>query len=93
MATTTKKAENEFATPKDDRVEVRVPRGRPEEDPNIFISINGVNYLLPKGQTSLVPRCVAEEYYRSLDEIDKFYDALDSREREARESAKAALGY
>lgn len=50
----------------ENRVKVFVPRGASNEDPNLFISVNGVNYLLPKGQESLVPAAVAEEYHRSL---------------------------
>jgi hypothetical protein len=49
-----------------ERVELYVPRGAQNDDPNLFISINGVNYLLPKGQKSMVPPCVKAEYERSL---------------------------
>ena len=45
----------------DKRVEVFIPRGADREDPNLFVGINGVNYLLPKGKTSRVPPEVAEE--------------------------------
>ena len=48
----------------DKRVKLFVPRGSSHEDPNYFISINGVNYLLPKGKESLVPEAVAAEYRR-----------------------------
>lgn len=51
---------------KEKRVKVCVPRGRSNEDPNLFISVNGVNYLLPRGKDSLVPQAVAAEYRRSL---------------------------
>lgn len=46
------------------KVKVYVPRGASNDDPNVFISVNGVNYLLPKGQESEVPAHIAEEYYR-----------------------------
>lgn len=46
------------------KVKVYVPRGASNEDPNVFISVNGVNYLLPKGKESEVPAHIAEEYYR-----------------------------
>lgn len=52
--------------PVDDRVEVYIPRGRENDDPNLFVGINGVNYLLPKGKTHKVPRAVAREITRSL---------------------------
>ena len=48
------------------REKIFVPRGASNEDPNLFISVNGVNYLLPKGKESAVPPAVAEEYRRSL---------------------------
>ena len=47
------------------RVKLYIPRGASNEDPNYFISLNGVNYLLPKGQESLVPPAVKAEYERA----------------------------
>ena len=46
------------------KVKVFVPRGASNEEPYVFISVNGVNYLLPKGKESEVPAHIAEEYYR-----------------------------
>jgi hypothetical protein len=46
------------------KVKVFIPRGASNEEPNVFISVNGVNYLLPKGKESEVPAHIAEEYYR-----------------------------
>ena len=60
---TTKKTKTENAN--DDRVEVFIPRGGANEDPNLFVSVNGVNYLLPRGKKSLVPPHIAEEIERS----------------------------
>ena len=51
---------------KENRVNIFVPRGASHEDPNLFISVNGVNYLLPRGKESAVPEYVAREYQRSL---------------------------
>ena len=50
---------------KDDRVEVFIPKGQANEDPNLFVCVNGKNYLLPKGKKSLVPPEVAEEIRRA----------------------------
>ena len=50
---------------KDTRVEVFVPKGYANDEPNLFVSVNGVNYLLPKGKKSLVPAHVAAEIERS----------------------------
>ena len=47
------------------RVEVFVPKGYVNEEPNLLVGVNGVNYLLPRGKNSLVPKCVAEELERS----------------------------
>ena len=57
----------------DNRVEVSVPRGAEREDPNLFVGINGMSYLLPKGKKSSVPAEVAWEIARS----DRARDALD----------------
>ena len=67
MATTKKSAP-------DARVEILIPRGGEREDPNLFVGINGVNYLLPKGRRSLVPLAVAEE-------IDRAERAREARDR------------
>lgn len=46
---------------KEERVEVYIPKGGANEEPNLFVAVNGVNYLLPKGKTSLVNPAVAKE--------------------------------
>ena len=51
--------------PKDDKVKIFVPKGYANDEPNLFIGVNGVNYLLPKGKTSVVPKAVAAEFYRA----------------------------
>lgn len=61
------------------RVKVFIPRGASNEDPNLFVSVNGVNYLLPKGKESLVPEHIAYEIQRSRkaqEMLDKRRDAL-----------------
>ncbi len=63
----------------DGRVELSVPRGSEREDPNLFVGVNGVNYLLPKGRKSRVPQEVAAEIGRSeraRDRLDATMDAL-----------------
>ena len=49
----------------EERVEVYIERGNATDEPNLFVSVNGYNCLLPKGQTSLVPRSVAAEIHRA----------------------------
>lgn len=63
---------------KDNRVSLFVPRGPERGDPNLFISVNGVNYLLPRGKTSMVPPEVAEEYARAERAKEAFYELSDT---------------
>lgn len=54
--------------------EIYIPRSsNANDDPNLFVSVNGVNYLLPKGKKSTVPIAIAEEIERSI----KAQEALD----------------
>lgn len=62
---------------KTDRVDLFVPRGGANEDPNVFISVNGVNYILPKGKKSSVPAHIAEEYHRSVRAQEAMYAKID----------------
>ena len=64
------------------RVKIFIPKGYANDDPNLFVSVNGVNYLLPRGKESLVPSEIAAEIERSrraqaeMDEnIDKMLEA------------------
>ncbi len=59
------------------RVEIAIPRGADREDPNLFVAVNGVNYLLPRGKKSMVPEEVAREIYRSEKAADIFYENMD----------------
>ena len=67
-----------------ERVAITIPRGDKRDDSNLFVSVNGVNYLLPKGQTSMVPPEVAEEIKRSW-EAERL---MDEHSRELLESSK-----
>lgn len=49
----------------EEKAEIFIPRGAANDDPNLFVSVNGVNYLLPKGKSSKVPKHIAEEIKRS----------------------------
>lgn len=72
------------AQAEDERVEVYVPRGNVNDESNLHICVNGVNFLLPKGKTSKVPKYIAEEFYRS----QKAQEALDKRVDELLEASK-----
>lgn len=56
-------------------VEVLIPRGGKNEDPNVFVAINGKTWLLPRGKTSMVPPEVAAELARAQmaqDRLDEY---------------------
>ena len=65
------------------KVDLFIPRGPSIEDPNVIISVNGKNYVLPKGKTSKVPVCVKYEYDRSM----RAKEALDIKAAEMAEKA------
>ena len=66
------------------RVKITVPRGYANDEPNLLIAVNGVNYLLPRGKTSEVPNFIADEFYRS----QRAQEALDKRVDEMLEASK-----
>jgi hypothetical protein len=76
MATKQTNIEETTATV-DDRVEVFIPKGYANDEPNLFVSVNGVNYILPKGKTSKVPPHVAYEINRSLKAQQKQDENID----------------
>ena len=81
---TPKADETATAAPVDDKVEIFVPKGYANDEPNLFIGVNGVNYLLPKGKSSKVPKAVAEEFYRS----QKAQETRDSNSEKLLEASK-----
>lgn len=56
-----------------ERENIFVPRGAANEEPFIIISVNGINYQIPRGKTSSVPRAVAKEFRRA----QRAQEALD----------------
>ncbi len=63
----------------DERVEISLPRPGDREDPNLFVGVNGVSYLLPRGKRSRVPGPVAAELARAelaRDRLDQTRGAL-----------------
>ena len=77
MAKNENKASEPVKAVKDNRVEIFVPKGYANDDPNFFISVNGVNYLLPRGKKSLVPDFVAAEFYRSQKAQEKLDETME----------------
>lgn len=66
-----------------ERVKVSIPRARKGEDPNYFVGVNGVNYLIPKGETVEVPPEVAYEIERAKSAEDYMYDQADAMKNRA----------
>ena len=64
-------------------VDLFIPRGSSVDEPNVIISVNGKNYVLPKGKTSKVPTFVKYEYDRAM----RAKEALDVRAAEMAEKA------
>lgn len=65
-------------TAKAELVELTLPRGYSADEPNHIISVNGKNWVLPKGKTSKVPPFVKYEYDRSC----RAKEAMDVRAAE-----------
>lgn len=74
----------------DDRVEIFIPRVSGNTDPNLVIVLNGKNYVLPRGQKSLVPKAVAAEYERSKRAQCKVDNAIFDMVEQAKKQAKEA---
>ncbi len=77
MANNENKASKAAETAKEERVEVFIERGSANDDPNFLISVNGVNYVLPRGKKSKVPAHVAAEYERSKRAKDKMDETVE----------------
>lgn len=78
---------NETQEPKTEVVKyekIFIPKGYANDEPNLFVSVNGVNYLLPKGKESEVPKHVADEIKRSW----KAQQKMDQRIDEMLEASK-----
>ena len=77
-------AKNETEAVKVEYEKIFIPKGYANDEPNLFVSVNGVNYLLPKGKESEVPKHVADEIKRSW----KAQQKMDQRIDEMLEASK-----
>ena len=75
------------ATNKEGYVDLFIPKGYANDEPNYFISINGKNFILPKGKTSKVPQYVKDEYERAM----RAQEALDAKSEALLEKAKQPI--
>lgn len=69
-------------------VDLFVPRGYANDEPNLVISVNGKNYVLPKGKTSKVPPAVKYEYDRSIRAMEKQDQTIEKMLEEAQQVKK-----
>ena len=70
---------NKATNPNVEMVDLYIERGAPNDDPNLYVGFNGVNYILPKGKTSKVPKYVYDEVMRSRkaqENLDKKVDEM-----------------
>lgn len=63
---------------KTNKVKIRIPKHAANDDPNFYIAINGVNYLIPKGKEVEVPDFVRDEYERSEAAREAFYNTVET---------------
>lgn len=70
-------AEKKTASAQEERVEIFIPKPNANDEPNLFVSVNGVNYILPKGKKSSVPPEVAYEINRSIEAQARLDETID----------------
>ena len=63
---------------------VFLPRARKGEAEDLYVGINGVGYVVPKGREVEVPRAVADEIRRSQKAEDKMFEDREKRLAAAR---------
>lgn len=68
---------------KDNYEEVFIHKTSELDDPNAFVSINGENYVIPKGKTTKVPAHVKAEIERSRRAQEKLDNKIDALVAEA----------
>lgn len=74
-------------TNKEGYVDLFIPKGYANDEPNYFISVNGKNFILPRGKTSSVPAYVKEEYDRAM----RAQEALDAKSEALLEKSKQPI--
>lgn len=65
-----------------ERVTVYIDKGNRWGNKNAEVSINGVQYVIPKGRNVKIPRCVAEVIENAEKQINRAYDMQDEKAAE-----------
>ena len=73
-----------MAANKEEKIKITLPRAGKNEDPNLFVGINGKNYLVPKGKTSEVPKAVYDEIMRAQRAEEALYAYVDAAAEQAK---------
>jgi hypothetical protein len=71
----------------EERVEVYVPKTYAQDDPNLYLCINGKPFLLPRGETSMVPLYVK----KAIDRSNRAQSLQDKRSAALAEKAKTPI--
>jgi hypothetical protein len=71
----------------EERVRVFVPTTYAQDDPNLYVSINGRDFLLPRGEYSEVPLYVK----KAIDRQNRAIALQDKRAKALEEKAKKPL--
>ena len=58
----------------EDKVEVYIPRGYANDEPNLTVYVNGRSFILPKGKKSMGPKHIAYEIERSRRAEEAMYE-------------------
>lgn len=62
----------------EERVPIFIERAHGNDDPNLFVSVNGYNCLLPKGKTSMVPKSIYDEIMRARQAQQRLDETIDA---------------
>lgn len=64
-----------------ERVLIKLPRPRGNEEKHQFVGVNGIGYLIERGKEVEVPRSVAEVLERSEEVADENFESQDALSR------------
>ena len=79
--------EKQTATKKEKYVDLYIPKGYANEEPNLIIGINGKLYVLPRGEVSKGPPAVKDEFDRS----QRASSLFDKKSEKLLEKTKAPI--
>lgn len=75
---TAKKGATTMEVKPEDRVPVKLPRLDGNGDEQVYVSVNDYSCIIPRGQTVMVPKFVADEIERSEAAKDRLFATRES---------------